>query len=423
MPNQFSHSASCQTVPDHALALTSSVQDSDEKDRADFRAREAVLQEKPLIQPGTRASSHLVTSGSVLRCGAFDERPDLVIAIPVCNERDRIVACVGALALTLSRQPRAGVVLLVNNSSDGSAEIAHLTLKRHGLTGVVVDATLDRSIATAGWARRLALDTAANWARPGAALMTTDADGCVAADWAEANLTLLNEGANLVCGRIAPDANDATLMPRSSARSDAIENEYTALSTELDARLDPRAHDPWPHHGLASGASLAMWARDYRAVGRLPPLPCSEDRAFAALVERHDLRVRHSDVPLVTVSCRMQGRAKGGMADAIAARIADPDSWADQRLLPAAITARRARFRRALRAAWAGQGGVESLMSELGVPAAQRARARQSRTFGALWAEVEAGAGTLAAARMRPSDLAQELSELRRSVDEARSRA
>ena len=358
---------------------------------------------------------------TVLRCGDVHKAPDTVIGIPVRDEGERIVGCIDALAESLARLSDTGVVLLVNNSCDSSARKAFAALSERGITAIVVATTLPPTMATAGWARRLAMDTAAKWAHPGAVLMTTDADGRVAPDWAEANLSLLDQGAHLVCGRISPDAAEAAMLPAGIAAPNAVEREYTALSVELDARLDPRAHDPWPHHGLASGASIAIRSRDYRAIGRMPPLPCSEDRAFAALVERHDLRVRHSDAPVVTVSCRLQGRAPGGMADAIAARIADPDSVADQRLAPAAVTARRATFRKALRDAWTAKDGVECLMGELGVSALQVRGARRARTFGALWAEIEGSAESLAAARMRPSELARDLPELRRLVARARS--
>ena len=321
-----------------------------------------------------------------------------------------------------TRKPTgAGVVLMVNNSSDGSAEAALKALMTRRMNGIVVDVALAPEIANAGWSRRLALDIAVRWARRDAVLMTTEADGRVAPDWADANLAALADGAHLVCGRIAPDAAEAAQLPSGIGQSDAVERMYTALSIELDAKLDPRAHDPWPHHGLASGASLAIRARDYCAVGRLPRQSCSEDRAFAALVERHDLCVRHSDAPLVTVSCRLQGRARGGMADAIAARIADPDSLSDQRLYPARITARRATYRNALRAAWTAKTDTSFLVRQLLTAPAHVPRVRSFGTFGAFWAEIEAGAASLAATRMRPSQLARELPELRRLVALARA--
>ena len=358
----------------------------------------------------------------MLRSGDMSRVPRVVVAIPVCNESARIVGCIDALAATFAHCPDAGVVLLVNNSTDASARKAHHALSERAMAGIVLDVTLLPEMATAGWARRLALDVAECWAHRDAVLMTTDADGRVAPDWAEANLALLADGAHLVCGRFTPDDQEAALIPARTVRSYALEDAYTTLSIELDSLLDPRVHDPWPHHGLASGASLAMTARDYCAIGRLPPVPCSEDRALAALVERHDLCVRHSDAPMVTVSCRLKGRARGGMADAIAGRIADPDSLADQRLLPAAITARRAILRKALRTVWLGHGDMRGCMRQLGLSDAQIARAGHAKTFGAIWAEIEAGAADLAACRMRPSDLARELQQLHDLVVSARAK-
>lgn len=357
---------------------------------------------------------------TLLRCGEVSARPELVIAIPVCNEEKRITACVDALAVTVADRPGCGVVLMVNNSADASVAVAQAALSARGMTGIIAVVGLAPRIATAGWARRLALDMAAQWAEPDAVLMTTDADARVAPGWAEANLALLAGGAHLVCGHIAPDPAEASRLPESIRRSSAVEEAYTALSIELDARLDPRPHDPWPHHGRAAGASLAIRARDYRMLGGMPPLPCSEDRAFAALAERHDLRVRHSDAPLVTVSCRVKGRARGGMADAISARIADPDSLADDRLLPAAVTAHRAICRRALRTAWSEGADIGDLLRALGIPVAQVARLCSASTFGALWADVEAGAPGLGAERMRPSDLSREMPGLRALVAQAR---
>ncbi|WP_322895340.1 MULTISPECIES: glycosyltransferase family A protein [unclassified Yoonia] len=387
---------------------------------ANIDARRGLPRAKVRPLAAISLSHMLMTQHAVLRCGDFDQPPRIVIAIPVCNESERITACVGALAQTLADYPQSGIVLMVNNSADASAVTAFRAMQALGLTGIVVDATFGAEIATAGWARRMALEIAAGWAHPDAVLMTTDADSRVAPDWAEANLDLLAQGAHLVCGRIAADPVEAARLPKSIAQSDALESTYTALSIELDARLDPRPHNPWPHHGLASGASLAIRAADYRAIGGMPPLPCSEDRAFAALVERHDLCVRHSDAPLVTVSCRLDGRACGGMADAITARIADQNSFADQRLLPAEITARRAMLRKALRAAWETKGDIGRLLCDFDVTYKKTQKKHADKTFGAFWASIEDSTKTLSALRMRPSDLARELPALRQLVAQAR---
>lgn len=237
-------------------------------------------------------------------------------------------------------------------------------------------------MATVGWARRLAMDIAAQWAQPGGVLMTTDADGRLAPDWATEHLALLDRGAHLVCGRVVQEGAEEVSAPSCIASSEAIERAYTDLSIELDARIDPRAHDPWPHHGRASGASLAIRARDYRVIGRMPTLPAGEGRAFAAQAERQDLCIRHSDAPTVTVSRRLHGcshsGADGALADSAdsAERRPAQDRFADERLVPAATAARRAAYRGALREAWSSDGDTGHIMRQIGVPTSQIARPR-----------------------------------------------
>jgi hypothetical protein len=247
--------------------------------------------------------------------------------------------------------------------------------------------------------------------------MTTDADSRVAADWAWENLTALDAGADLVCGRIFGDQAEAAAFPASMHEPGALEAEYKALAIELDARLDPRSHDPWPHHGEAAGASLAIRAADYLTLGRLPTPPVAEDRVFAALADGSGLRVRHCDAARVTVSCRAKGRATGGMADAIAARIADSDSPVDDKLMTADATARTALWRRRLRTLWEAGRDPRPALGELAVdhPAPDA-----FPSFHALWTWAQASAPALRSPRLRPSDLRQELPALRRLVEMAR---
>ena len=358
----------------------------------------------------------------VWRCDAAVLRPKLVVAVPACNEDARIEACFGALARTLSDVPDAGVLLLVNNTSDDTASRALFAAIGRGVPAVIVDVATVPGMATAGWARRMALDLAAHWTRGNGVLMTTDADGRVDPPWALANLAALEAGADLVCGRVECDPDEAALLPASLHRRDVLDAEYWALAVELDARLDPRPHDPWPHHGQSPGASLALCTRDYLAVGRLPTPDAGEDRAFAAAIEASDLRIRHSNAASVTVSCRVAGRARGGMADLSAARIADRDSPADELLRPAVMTARRATARHALRVAWQGRGDAAAIFVQLGVPAAVAGACLRSATFGAAWARVEAASPAFQSPRLHPSDLVRELPLLRQLVIAATER-
>src|ERR1700722_18921417 len=92
-------------------------------------------------------------------------RSPLVVAIPVKDEAERIVNCLGVL----SRQhPRMQIVLLLNNCSDNTATV----VRDFALSSLIpihqFEVTLLPEQATAGHARRLAMQVAENF---------VDADG------------------------------------------------------------------------------------------------------------------------------------------------------------------------------------------------------------------------------------------------------
>jgi hypothetical protein len=145
-------------------------------------------------------------------------------------------------------------------------------------------------------------------------LLTTDADTVAPPGWVAANLAALR-GVDAVAGRAVIDPREAALIPRHLHELDAQECRYAALLDEIAALLAPEPHDPWPRHDEHSGASIAL-------------------RASGA-------RIRHAPEVWVTVSGRLDGRAQGGMADTIRARIANPPIWLDDRLTPVSDWVRR----------------------------------------------------------------------------------
>jgi hypothetical protein len=92
---------------------------------------------------------------------------------------------------------------------------------------------------------------------------------------------------------------------------------YARLVDHLSTMVDPLSYDAWPRHSDHTGASLAVRADVYRAVGGIPALPFREDLAFASRVRGAGYRLRHSLDVRVRVSARIEGRAPGGMADCI----------------------------------------------------------------------------------------------------------
>lgn len=256
----------------------------------------------------------------------------IVVAIPVKDEESRIQAAL----LAIDRAARevalpVSIVVLVNNSSDGTiARIGSIACTLSiGLH--VQEVTLPPPLANAGGARRLAMEMAADRA-PRGVLMTTDADAVVAPQWFQAGLHGLATS-ELVCGAIEVEELPAEAAGSRIAR---IEREYGCIMHEirfaadlLSGRQDGLSR---PHY-MESGATLAMRASTYDAIGGLPPVGFGEDRALVHRVEVQGLRVRYCPAMRAAVSGRLDGRAVGGMAACLRARSLSSDPVADQSML------------------------------------------------------------------------------------------
>lgn len=102
-----------------------------------------------------------------------------------------------------------------------------------------------------------------------------------------------------------------------------------ALTIALKGTIDPVPHDPDPSHLSEPAASRAFRMPLYDDVGGFPALPSGEDRAFAERADLQGWQVRHSTRPRVQTSGRLEGRAPGGMAEALRFRIHAPDPLVD----------------------------------------------------------------------------------------------
>ncbi len=329
--------------------------------------------------------------------------PKVAVAIPVKDEAERIVACLTAIARQ-EAAPTPLVVLLINNSTDGTARIARRCASRLSLNVDMREISLSPERANAGTARSLAMARAASLAGPDGVLLTTDADGCVPPDWLATNLRGLAAGADAVAGRAVIDPEEAKLIPSALHEADARECAYAALIDEIASLLDPDPLDPWPRHDEANGASLAVRVATYRAVGGMPEVPLGEDRLFVRALLDHDLHVRHDPAVWVTVSGRTEGRAKGGMAETMRRRMSAPDLLLDDRLENADAAVRRARLRRTARFVHAGLIPPTLLAVDLDLPCDAIADALCG-PFGLGWAKLETMAAVLRRFRMPVADL------------------
>jgi GT2 family glycosyltransferase len=313
-----------------------------------------------------------------------------VVAIPVKNEADHILPCLYALAAqTASRAFE--VLLLLNDCTDATPALVHDVRGALPFVLHVQECTLPPARASAGLARKMAMDHAANRAGARGILLTTDADSRVAPDWLQTNLAAIAAGADAVAGQAELDENDAAALPRQMLEDESRVQHFTTLLDEIANVLDPDPADPFPRHTQHSGASIAVTTEMFLRAGGIPDVAVGEDRAFFRALQRVDARIRHCPLTRVTVSGRLHGRATGGMADTMRRRIGQPDAWLDDCLEPTADAARRARLRGTARAYWRKRDTryVEHLAAVLQLPEAVVREALDGRMFGAAWQSLE----------------------------------
>lgn len=247
------------------------------------------------------------------------------VAIPAKDEEARLPACLAALDASAACWPGpVAVVVLANQCSDGTVALLERTRLRHA-TLVWRAASLLPGARHAGWARRLAWDAAADClGEADDLLLSTDADTLVPPDWLVRNGACLAD-ADAVAGRAVTPADErAATGPTGRRRLNQLGRYYTALDY-LRARREPAGAEQWPRHYYEGGASIALTLTTYRRIGGAPTPPLAEDKALFDRVRAGGGRVRHPvDVRVVT-SCRTDGRAPGGMADTVAAWVAQDE--------------------------------------------------------------------------------------------------
>ena len=338
----------------------------------------------------------------------------IIVAVPVKNEAARISACLDAL-LTQT-VPADEIVLLLNNCTDETSRICNGM--RAGVGKIrIVEREIAGAVASAGEARRLAMDFAAGLSEDGI-LLTTDADGVVPPHWIDRNLHAFAKGAEAVCGMAEIDPVEALQITPAMHRDHVEECACLDLLDEIDAMLAPDLCDPWPRHQQRSGASIAVRAPVFRTVGGIPAVPVGEDRAFIDRLRLFDVKIRHAPEIVVTVSGRLEGRAAGGMADTMKRRLQKRDDWTDARLEPATDAYRRSLAKAALRAVWQEQEEAVLLAEDLLIHPASLALTLRGPYFGAAWAEVQRLSPVLQRRRVRYDDLPRETRQARRLRDD-----
>jgi hypothetical protein len=380
--------------------------------------------------------------------GAPSSSLQAAIAIPARNEADRIGGCLEALArqrdaLGGRLDPcRLAVVLLLNNCSDATLAVARAAGSRTGLDLLLLAVDLPPPAAHVGWARRLAMDAAASLlltARPSASLLltarpeagvilSTDADSRVTPNWVAANLAAVRQGADLVAGVVEGEPGELARLNARCRRRCQRQNIYERQLDRLASLLDPQPHDPWPRHPFRCAASMAVQLWTYLRLGGLPPAPSREDQAFFRVALRQDARLRHCPDVKVLTSCRMDGRAPGGVAQTLArwSGLGAPNKAWDE--IDSAISAAQIfRLRNRLRVAYAadptGRTSLAGLARQLGLELTTLGRALDASTFGMALEQLETRSPALHPRRVPAGRLAAEIRQAQRLIDEMISTA
>lgn len=250
---------------------------------------------------------------------ALSDALDAIVVVPARDEAARIGACVDAVATQrLPAGARFAAIVVLDGCSDATGAIAARIAAAHGLELEL----LEGPGLGAGAARRAGMERAATRllgaGRPHALIASTDADTRPAPDWLARQLAHLRAGARAIGGLIDLDPDELAALPEGVAARRA-----TQAALRL-ARL--HASDPHAEHHHFAGASLAVRADVYAAVGGIDPLEALEDEAFAARLDAHGVPiVRPADVRVHT-SARASGRAPRGLAVDL-----DVAAWSERR--------------------------------------------------------------------------------------------
>lgn len=255
-------------------------------------------------------------------------RFDSAIIIPARNEERRIGTCLRALAPQLGEDTL--VVVVANNCTDETEAQARAALRGTSLLVANCELPPDEGVGTA---RRMGCEIAMRAAPSLQALLTTDADCVVSPDWVSRNRTHLATF-DAVCGAVDPIPEESGILKDLPVQDGLNEAAYRALVLRFFNAIHPEPHNPLPHHGETPGASLAFRLSAYRHVGGFCACKTGEDRDLIRRMRRGGLKVGHVSDLRVVASCRLVGRAAGGMADTIRQRLAKANFRIDDTLPP-----------------------------------------------------------------------------------------
>jgi cellulose synthase/poly-beta-1,6-N-acetylglucosamine synthase-like glycosyltransferase len=226
------------------------------------------------------------------------------IVIPARDEETSIAACLHAVVRALescrSQLSASWIVVVADSCSDGTAAVARKVL---GERGTVIEC----GAGSPGVARRLGTAEVLSQFRRADLrhlwLANTDADSCVSRSWLSRQLVLANQGYCGVAGIVRVD----TIAGLDKASLDAVLAHYTI-------------HDDGTHPHV-HGANLGVRGDAYVDAGCWSNLAVAEDHCLWSRLRARGWPTKSCSRTVVHTSGRLQGRATGGFADALRARL------------------------------------------------------------------------------------------------------
>jgi cellulose synthase/poly-beta-1,6-N-acetylglucosamine synthase-like glycosyltransferase len=227
----------------------------------------------------------------------------VAVVIPARNEEATIERCVHSVLLSsrfAQHLESVWVVVVADACNDRTAAIAAKALAGHG-------EVLECSERSAGAARRrgttAALDHFAPMALSRLWIANTDADSHVPPDWLAQHLRLAETGVGAVAGVV---------------QVDAVPGYGSDMAVRLTADYELRADGSHPH---VHGANLGVRADAYLDAGGWSQLALAEDHCLWRRLGQRGWPRSSTIHSVVATSGRLIGRACGGFADSLRAKV------------------------------------------------------------------------------------------------------
>lgn len=245
------------------------------------------------------------------------------VVIPVKDEESYISQTLAAFChqVDLFGEPldfeHFEILVLANNCTDNSVACIREFQRQHpDLNIFLEEITLSPKHANIGYVRRTLMECAQSRLNRngGGIILTTDGDTMVSTDWISQTEYEIDNGAEVVGGRILLSENELEGLDEFTRLLHFKDEKYHLLIAELEGQIINPVYDPVPRHHQHFNGSFAITTSCYAKSGGVPAVANLEDCAFFEKLETIDAKIRHSHRVTVHTSARCIGRAEIGLS-------------------------------------------------------------------------------------------------------------